>query len=90
FSRSLIPFARDGGEAAAPPLKHVGLYVYRVGFLKKYAALPSTPLERTEMLEQLRAIENGYRIAAAVCEVHTTGIDTAEQYAAFVARNGER
>ena len=86
FSRSLIPFTREGGETAATPLKHVGLYVYRVRFLKQYAAMASTPLERTEMLEQLRVLENGFRIAAAVCEVHTTGIDTAEQYEAFVAR----
>lgn len=85
FSRSLIPFVREGGREVAP-LKHIGVYVYRVGFLKTYAALASTPLEQCEMLEQLRVLEHGYRIAAAVYPVHTTGIDTIEQYRAFVER----
>ena len=86
FSRSRIPFHREGGSAESAPLKHVGLYVYRAGFLKTYAALPSTPLERTEVLEQLRVLEHGYRIAVAICDVSSTGIDTPEQYAAFVER----
>lgn len=86
FSRAAIPYARDGGTGESTPLKHVGLYVYRTGFLKKYAAMPSTPLERTEVLEQLRVLEHGYRIAVAICDVSTTGIDTPEQYAAFVER----
>lgn len=88
FSRSRIPFPREGGTAESAPLKHVGLYVYRVGFLRKYAALPSTPLERTEVLEQLRVLEHGYRIAVAICDVSSTGIDTPEQYDAFVKRLG--
>lgn len=86
FSRAPIPFHRAGGDASAPVLKHVGLYAYRVEFLHAYAALPATPLERTEMLEQLRVLEHGFRIAAGVTRVLSTGIDTPEQYAAFVRR----
>jgi 3-deoxy-manno-octulosonate cytidylyltransferase (CMP-KDO synthetase) len=88
FSRSLLPYPRENGlsQKLAPPLRHVGLYVYRAGFLRTYAALPQTPLEQAESLEQLRALEHGYRIAVAVCEVRSTGIDTPEQYEAFVGR----
>lgn len=90
FSRSPIPFDRDGaaarGEPAARPLKHVGLYAYRAAFLQRYVTLAPTPLEMTEQLEQLRVLEHGYRIAAAVRECHAHGIDTPEQYEAFVAR----
>ena len=89
FSRSLVPFDRDGvagGGAVAGPLKHVGLYVYSAGFLRRYVALPETPLERTERLEQLRVLEHGHTISVAVAEAHHVGIDTPDQYAAFVAR----
>lgn len=85
FSRSLIPFDRDGGGVARA-LKHVGLYVYRAGFLRTYVTLAETPLERTEKLEQLRVLEHGLSIAVGVAEAHHVGIDTREQYAAFVAR----
>ncbi len=86
FSRALVPLERDPGKGVAHPLKHVGLYVYRAGVLRRYARLDATPLERTEMLEQLRALENGWRIGVAVVECHTQGIDTPEQYDAFVQR----
>lgn len=90
FSRSRIPFVRDAGDAAAKagaPLRHVGLYVYRAGFLKKYVKLAPAPLEIAESLEQLRVLWHGYRIQLAVCSGRTpAGIDTPEQYAAFVAR----
>jgi 3-deoxy-manno-octulosonate cytidylyltransferase (CMP-KDO synthetase) len=67
FSRAPIPHLRDPG--AAPPLwQHVGLYAYRREFLGRYVALPATPLERAEQLEQLRALEHGHRIRAAVVE----------------------
>lgn len=85
FSRSLIPYHRAGGTEAAP-FKHIGLYVYRRAFLDTFVTLPSTPLEQTECLEQLRVLEHGYSIACAVGQAHFTGIDTPEQYAAFVAR----
>jgi len=86
FSRSLIPFNRDGATGAAPPMKHVGLYVYRRSFLKTFLALAPTPLECTESLEQLRVLEHGHTILCAEGEAHFTGIDTPEQYAAFVQR----
>lgn len=86
FSRSRIPFQRDGAAAAVPPLRHVGLYTYRTSFLARYAAMPSTPLEQTEMLEQLRVLESGYHIAVAVRTVRSTGIDTPAQYDALVRR----
>ena len=85
FSRARIPHARAGG-VPVPPMKHIGLYCYRARFLQQYAAMEPTPLERSEMLEQLRVLEHGHRIGVAVCAVHTAGIDTPEQYAAFVAR----
>jgi len=85
FSRALVPFVRTGG-APVPPLKHVGLYVYRRRTLATYVRLQPTPLEQAEMLEQLRLLEHGVGIVAAVRAVHTTGIDTPEQYDSFVSR----
>lgn len=95
FSRSLIPYVRDKGAAGSvpPPLRHVGLYVYRRSFLEKYVGLTSTPLERAESLEQLRALEHGYAIAVAVVETGSgvgAGIDTPEQYEAFIRRERAR
>ncbi len=85
FSRALIPHDRDGqGDAA--PLKHVGLYVYRRSYLRRYVKLSPTPLEQAEKLEQLRILEHGERIAVAVAMSRHCGIDTPEQYAAFVER----
>lgn len=86
FSRSLLPFPRVSGIDGAAPLRHVGLYAYRVGFLKQYPGLTPTPLERAESLEQLRILEHGFRISVAVTPCHGVGIDTPEQYEAFVAR----
>jgi 3-deoxy-manno-octulosonate cytidylyltransferase (CMP-KDO synthetase) len=93
FSRALIPHCRDAAtseETGATPLKHVGLYVYRRDFLRAYVALPATPLERAEALEQLRILESGRRIAVAVAEARHHGIDTPEQYADFVRRQARR
>ena len=59
FSRLPIPYARDGSPTA---YKHIGLYAYRRSFLLAFAALPQTPLESAEALEQLRALEHGFRI----------------------------
>lgn len=88
FSRSLIPFDRDRAGAAAPakPLKHPGLYAYRRDFLLHYVTLPPTPLEQTEQLEQLRALEHGHPIAVIKANTRHHGIDTPEQYDAFVKR----
>lgn len=60
FSRALIPFSRDGHSI--PVYEHVGLYVYRKSFLQKITELPEGFLEKVEKLEQLRVLENGYRI----------------------------
>lgn len=90
FSRAAIPFVRD---AAVPmrvrPLRHVGLYAYRRAFLRTYATLAPTDLEATEQLEQLRVLYHGHAIAVAVVEGVSTpaGIDTPEQYEAFVRRH---
>ena len=87
FSRSLIPFDRDRQKLpAACPLRHIGLYVYRRSFLDTYLALPPTPLEEAEKLEQLRVLEHGYAISVALVAAATPGIDTPEQYEQFVAR----
>jgi 3-deoxy-manno-octulosonate cytidylyltransferase (CMP-KDO synthetase) len=86
FSRSLIPFDRDRAPGAARPMKHVGLYAYRREFLRTFVALAPTPLEFTESLEQLRVLEHGHAILCAEGEAHFTGIDTPEQYEAFVRR----
>ncbi len=83
FSRSLVPFNRDGTVEGVKPLKHVGLYVYRRPFLPTFVLMPSTPLERTEQLEQLRVLENGYDIAVAIGEAKFHGVDTPEQLAAL-------
>lgn len=87
FSRSPIPYPRDGqlGEGAAY-LLHLGLYAYRRDFLLGFAAWEPTPLEKTEKLEQLRALEHGARIDVLVVERATHGIDTPQQYEAFVER----
>lgn len=87
FSRSPIPFDRDGrGGADAAMLRHVGLYVYRRAFLDRYITLAPTPLERSEQLEQLRVLQHGFGIAVAVRPSARIGIDTQEQYDQFVAR----
>ena len=74
FSRSLIPYPRHA--LAVPPLKHVGIYAYRRDFLLQYAKLEQTPLEKTESLEQLRALEMGYHIAVIKTKSEDIGIDT--------------
>lgn len=89
FSRSLIPYPRDAGGQVDDPgrwLLHLGIYAYRPAFLKRLTATPPTDLERVEQLEQLRVLYLGEKIAMAVVERHSTGIDTPEQYAAFVER----
>jgi len=87
FSRAPIPVSRDGeGARQAPMRKHFGLYAYRGAALRDFAAMPQTPLERTEKLEQLRWLENGRRMRVLVTDHRPGGIDTPESYAAFVDR----
>jgi 3-deoxy-manno-octulosonate cytidylyltransferase (CMP-KDO synthetase) len=76
FSRSAIPYPRQEGGAA--PLKHLGIYDYRREALMRLASLPPSPLERSESLEQLRALENGIPIRVLVVERGSQGVDTAE------------
>lgn len=76
FSRALIPYARGGKTAAAVYYYHPGLYVYRKDFLLTYASLPPTPLEQTEKLEQLRALEHGYRIKVVETTHRPVSVDT--------------
>jgi 3-deoxy-manno-octulosonate cytidylyltransferase (CMP-KDO synthetase) len=95
FSRAPIPCIRDGDHAvlaANPPLAfhHLGLYAYRRNFLLKLAATPPSPLEQAEKLEQLRVLSMGESIRVAVVERASAGIDTPEDYAAFVARQRKR
>lgn len=81
FSRSPIPFGRDLTPAVllerSPVYRHIGMYVYRRDFLMQYAALGQTPLEMAEKLEQLRILEHGYTIHAAVTDRVSIAVDTA-------------
>jgi len=75
FSRSLMPYPRKGG---CPVYKHIGIYAYRRDFLLHYAKMEPTPLEQAESLEQLRALENGYRIKVVETKAKFVGVDTVE------------
>lgn len=79
FSRSLMPYPRyDKGVSV---YKHIGIYAYRRDFLLKYAAMAPTPLEETEALEQLRALESGYKIKVIETAHKFVGVDTPEDLA---------
>ncbi len=88
FSRAPIPWPRDAFASQQPmphefgALRHIGLYAYRVGFLRTYASLASSPLERCEMLEQLRVLWYGHRISLGVTPIAPApGVDTPEDLA---------
>ncbi len=88
FSRAPLPWWRDGhaqGITALPwprPLRHIGLYAYRAGFLRGFPALPPAPLEQCESLEQLRVLWHGHRIAVHLAEhAPGPGVDTPEDLA---------
>lgn len=76
FSRYGIPYPRDGRHVSVK--KHIGIYAYRSYFLLTFAALEPSPLEKAESLEQLRALENGYRIAMVETTFSPTSVDTPE------------
>jgi 3-deoxy-manno-octulosonate cytidylyltransferase (CMP-KDO synthetase) len=88
FSRFPIPYTRERGQGArgkgqgydirssALHYKHIGLYVYKKDFLLKFAGMKPTPLEESEKLEQLRALENGYKIKVVETEYNSIGVDT--------------
>lgn len=78
FSRSLMPYPRHAGT---PVYKHIGIYAYKRDFLLRYAKMEETPLEHAESLEQLRALENGYRIKVIKTPYRFVGVDTEEDLA---------
>ncbi|WP_081320431.1 3-deoxy-manno-octulosonate cytidylyltransferase, partial [Xanthomonas translucens] len=88
FSRAPIPWHRDAFAASrerlppGPWLRHIGIYAYRAGFLRRFAAMPPGGLEQLEALEQLRVLEAGFRIAVALSpEPFPPGVDTPEDLA---------
>lgn len=76
FSRSLIPYSKNKFETIY--YKHIGIYAYIKDFLLTLVELPQSPLEHTESLEQLRVLENGYKIKCVYVEEDTIGVDTKE------------
>ena len=95
FSRSVIPHPRNWSDAlltVEPPLfyQHVGMYAYRRDFLLHLTQLPQSPLEKTESLEQLRVLDNGYEIMVGVVDEPSFGIDTPEDYNKLLYRVGGR
>lgn len=77
FSRGPIPYDRDG-SGTARRLRHIGIYAFRREALIKFASLPQSALEQSEKLEQLRALESGMRIRAAVVDFENVGVDAPE------------
>ena len=86
FSRAMIPHQRDPRQENVPYLGHIGIYGYRRDFLMRYPTLSPSSLEEIEKLEQLRVLENGYRIAVGITSYRSRGIDTPEDYTAFLKR----
>ena len=80
FSRATIPYVRDPGQTA-DYYKHHGIYAYRKGFLQQFTRLPEGTLERLEALEQLRAIEHGYKIKVVETPHDSVEVDTPEELA---------
>ena len=84
FSRSRIPYPREGDAVC---YRHAGIYAYRVGFLRRFAALEPAPLEKAEALEQLRALWHGHRIAVVVSETDIPpGVDTPQDLQTVLSR----
>jgi 3-deoxy-manno-octulosonate cytidylyltransferase (CMP-KDO synthetase) len=91
FSRAAIPFVRDVREVTSwaalyPYFDQIGIYAYRKSFLLGYAALPASPLEQAEKLEQLRALENGHIIKVGLCDFRPICVDLPEHIAAVERR----
>jgi len=89
FSRATIPHDRDGDGTAAR-YRHLGIYGFTAAALRRFAKLGPTDLERTEKLEQLRALGAGMKIRVVLVAKAPPGIDTMEAYRAFVKRNASR
>lgn len=90
FSRHAIPFKRDIDGPSPTYFHHLGIYGYRRDFLLEFSSWQPTPLELAEKLEQLRALEHGVRIDTIRIASAPNGIDTEQQYEAFVRRYGEQ
>ncbi|MEG1574205.1 MAG: 3-deoxy-manno-octulosonate cytidylyltransferase, partial [Bacteroidales bacterium] len=90
FSRSVIPYIRGAAQeewlSRGIFYKHIGMYAYRADILKQITKLPQTQLEISESLEQLRWLQNGYKIRAGITTQDTIGIDTPEDMAKALAR----
>ena len=82
FSRSVVPYLRGVEKEkwlqSQTFYKHLGIYAYRANLLETLTTLPQSPMEKAESLEQLRWLENGYRIKVGVTDIETIGIDTPE------------
>ena len=78
FSRLPIPYLRENATLPKNYYRHIGIYAYRYGVLKKIVQLPTSELENSEKLEQLRWLENGYTIRALECDYQGIGVDTPE------------
>jgi 3-deoxy-manno-octulosonate cytidylyltransferase (CMP-KDO synthetase) len=81
FSRSPIPFPRSHDGSGAPFYRHIGIYGFKRDFLLKFAALERTQLEKCESLEQLRALEHGYKIRVLITDSEFVGIDSPDDIA---------
>jgi len=94
FSRYPIPYVRESAEQLHvedfPYLAHIGIYGYRRDFLMSYCKLPPSRLEQAEKLEQLRAIENGWKIKVAVTPHRSMGVDTEEDFKRFLEKFGRK
>jgi len=94
FSRSPLPGGKKLEERAKSGafsfLVHVGLYGFRRDILMQFAEMKQSPLEELESLEQLRALENGYRIKVGITDHEPTGVDTPEDYRRFVEKYGKQ
>jgi 3-deoxy-manno-octulosonate cytidylyltransferase (CMP-KDO synthetase) len=88
FSRATVPFQRN--SPTEPPYRHVGIYAYSVASIRFYLGLEPSTIESTESLEQLRWLAYGHPILASVVDSSHTGIDTPEQYRAFVSRHAQK
>ncbi len=88
FSRATVPFPRN--SPSDPPFRHVGIYAYTVASIRAYLDLVPSATEQTESLEQLRWLAHGYPIHASIVESAHSGIDTPEQYRAFVERHQQK
>jgi len=86
FSRAFIPYGKEGVfNSKTRYYKHLGIYAYRPDFLLRYAKMECTPLQQAEDLEQLKILENGYKIRCVLAEQDSIGIDTPEDLTRYLS-----